>query len=167
MLQRLFTRLPPLWAVAALFVGLTLPQALLGLPVAAAAVGPLPALAVLVAVGALMTVAAAAEAEALVRDGEFRRQGGYFGRLVERYLGRAATVIPNGLAGLRTSMSVLGAYIGLSVTLASLTGVSRVLWGALALRRWRCCCCVAGCGSGRRWGRRWASRRCRCWRRWR
>jgi type IV secretory pathway VirB3-like protein len=40
-LARLFARLPPLWAVVALFVGLTLPQALLGLPVAAAAVGSL------------------------------------------------------------------------------------------------------------------------------
>jgi hypothetical protein len=41
-LARLFDRLPPLWAVVTLLVGLTLPQAMLGLPVAAAAVGPLP-----------------------------------------------------------------------------------------------------------------------------
>lgn len=130
---RLFERLPPPWSVAALFVGLTLPQALLGLPVAAAAVGPLPALAVVVAIGALMTVAAAAEAEALVRDGAFRREGGYFGKLVQRYLGARATVVPDGLAGLRTSLSVLGSYVGLSVTLAALTGLPRVLWGVLAL----------------------------------
>jgi hypothetical protein len=103
-LVRAFNRVPPLWRVVALFAGLTLPQALLGLPVAAAAIGPLPALAVLAAIGALMTVAAAAEAEALVRDGEFRRQGGFFGRLVERYLGPAATVLSDGLAGLRTSI---------------------------------------------------------------
>jgi hypothetical protein len=132
-LASVFSRLPPVWRVAALFVVLTLPQALLGLPVAAASVGPLPALAVLSAVGALMTVAAAAEGEALVRDGEFRRRGGYFGKLVERYLGRPATVLPDGLAALRTSMSVLGAYVGLSVTLAALTGLPRVLWGAVAL----------------------------------
>lgn len=133
MLERLFLRLPPLWAVVALFVGLTLPQALLGLPVAAAAIGALPALAVLVAVGALMTIAAAAEAEALVRDGDFRRRGGYFGRLVQRYLGAGATAIPDGLAALRTSMSVLGAYVGFSVTLAALTGLPRPLCGAAAL----------------------------------
>jgi hypothetical protein len=129
---RLFAKLPPSWAVAAIFVGLTLPQALLGLPVAAAAIGPLPALAALLAIGAAMTVAAAGEAEALVRDGEFRREGGYFGKLVQRYLGRRATALPDGLAGLRTSLSVLGAYVGLSVTLAALTGVSRIVWGALA-----------------------------------
>lgn len=130
---RLFDRLPPQAAVAALFVGLTLPQALLGLPVAAAAIGPLPTLAVVVAIGALMTVAAAAEAEALVRDGAFRRSGGYFGMLVERYLGVRAAAIPDSLAALRTSLSVLGSYVGLSVTLAALTGVPRVLWGLLAL----------------------------------
>ncbi len=133
MVARLFARLPPLWAVVALFVGLTLPQALLGLPVAAAAVGPLPALVVLAVTGALMTVAAAAEGEALVRDGEFRREGGYFGKLIERYLGRPATVIPDALAALRTSLSALGAYVGLSVTLAALTGLPRVAWGLVAL----------------------------------
>ncbi len=133
MLARLFARLPPLCAVVALFVGLTLPQALLGLPVAAAAVGSLPAIIVLAVIGALMTVAAAAESEALVRDGEFRREGGYFGKLVERYLGPRATVIPDALAALRTSLGALAAYVGLSVTLAALTGLPRVAWGLVAL----------------------------------
>jgi hypothetical protein len=132
-LAQLFGRLPPLWAVVALFVGLTLPQALLGLPVAAAAVGPLPALIVLLIIGVLMTIAAAAEGEALVRDGAFRREGGYFGKLVERYLGRPATVVPDALAALRTSLGVLGAYVGLSATLAALTGLPRVAWGLIAL----------------------------------
>lgn len=133
MFERAFARLPPLWSVVALFLGLTLPQALLGLPVAAAAVGPLPALIVLAAIGAAMTVAAAAEAEALVRDGEVRRQGTFFGRLVQRYLGGPATVAPNFLAALRTSLSVLGAYIGFAVTLDAITGVPRVAWGGLAI----------------------------------
>jgi hypothetical protein len=133
-LARVFARLPPLWAVVALFVGLTLPQALLGLPVAAAAVGSVPALVVLAVTGVLMTVAAAAEGEALVRDGEFRREGGYFGKLVERYLGRRATVIPDALAALRTSLGGLAAYVGLSVTLAALTGLPRVVWGLVTLR---------------------------------
>ena len=133
MLARLFDRLPPLWTVVALFVGLTLPQALLGLPVAAAAVGPLPAVLVVVVAGALMTAAAAAEGEALVRDGAFRREGGYFGKLVERYLGPSAAVAPDALAALRTSLSVLGAYVGLAVTLATLTDLPRVVWGLLIL----------------------------------
>ena len=47
MVARLLHRMPPLAAVTVLFVGLTLPQALLGLPIAAAEVGPLPALGVL------------------------------------------------------------------------------------------------------------------------
>jgi hypothetical protein len=115
----------------ALFVGLVLPQALLGLPIAATAIGPLPTLALLAIFGAAMTITAAAEAEALVRDGDFRREGGFFGRLVERYLGRRAAMIPDVLAALRTSMSVLASYIGLSVTLAALTDLPRVMWGVV------------------------------------
>lgn len=133
MLLRAYDRLPPIWSVAALFLGLTLPQALLGLPVAAAAIGALPSLAILAAIGALMTVAAAAEAEALARDGEVRREGTFFGRVVQRYLGAAATVAPNLLAALRTGLSLLGAYIGFCVTLAALTGLPRVAWGLFAL----------------------------------
>jgi hypothetical protein len=45
-LTRQIARLPPLWAVVVLFVGLTLPQALLGRPIAAAGIGALPTLAV-------------------------------------------------------------------------------------------------------------------------
>jgi len=131
-LSRLYDRLPPTWSVTALFLGLTLPQAMLGLPVAAAAIGPAPSLAILAVIGALMTVAAAAEAEALVRDSEVRREGTFFGRVVQRYLGAAATFAPNLLAALRTGLSLLGAYIGFSVTLATLTGAPRVAWGLLA-----------------------------------
>jgi len=133
MAARVFDRLSPLWTVVALFVGLVLPQALLGLPVAAAAIGPLPALAVLAAIGLVMTAAAAAESEALIRDGDFRRHGGYFGRLVERYLGARAAVPPDLFAGLRTAASVLASYVGLSVTLAALTGLPRVAIGATVL----------------------------------
>jgi len=130
-LARRIARLPPLWAVVVLFVGLTLPQALLGLPIAAAGIGPLPALAIVGAIGLVMTLTSAAEAEAIVRDREFRTKGGYFGRIVERYLGVPAAAVPDALAGLRTSMSVLASYIGISVTLAALTGVPRVVWGVL------------------------------------
>jgi hypothetical protein len=141
-LARRIARLPPLWAVVVLFVGLTLPQALLGLPIAAAGIGALPTLAIVAVVGALMTPASAAEAEAIVRDRAFREGGGYFGKIVERYLGRSAAAIPDGLAGLRTSLSVLASYVGISVTLAALTGVSRVVWGVATFVVSRCCCCA-------------------------
>ena len=132
MLVRAFERLAPLPRVVALFVGLVLPQALLGLPIAAAAIGTLPAVGIVVGVGVVMTLASAAEAAALARDEEFRRRGGFFGMVVERWLGQRAAAIPDALAGLRTSMSVLASYVGLSVTLAALTGAARVLWGAVA-----------------------------------
>jgi hypothetical protein len=37
--------------------------------------------------------------------------------------------VPTGLAGARTALSVLGGYVGISATLADLTGVPRVVWG--------------------------------------
>lgn len=132
-ISQAFERLPPTIAVVLLFVGLVLPQALLGLPVAAAEIGPLPTLAMLLGIGAVMTFAAAAEAESLVRDSAFRAGGQYFGKLVERYLGPRAAVPPDLLAGLRTSMSVLASYVGISVTLAALTGVPRVAIGVVTL----------------------------------
>jgi amino acid permease len=119
--------------IAVLFTGLVLPQAILGLPVAAATIGTLPTLAILAAAGIVMAFAAAAEAEALVRDGEFRRGGEYFGKLLERYLGARATVAPDLLAALRTSCSVLASYVGISLTMAALTGLPRVLWGVLTI----------------------------------
>lgn len=120
-------------AIAVLFTGLVLPQAILGLPVAAAAIGTLPTLAILAGAGVLMSLAAASEAEALVRDGEFRRGGEYFGKLVERYLGVKAATLPDLLAALRTSLSVLASYVGISLTMAALTGLPRELWGVVTI----------------------------------
>lgn len=120
-------------AIAVLFTGLVLPQAILGLPVAAAAIGTLPTLGILLLAGLIMSLAAAAEAEALVRDGEFRKGGEYFGKLVERFLGSGATALPNFLAALRTSCSVLASYVGISLTMAELTGVPREIWGAVTI----------------------------------
>lgn len=120
-------------SIAILFTGLVLPQAILGLPVAAAAIGTVPTLAILAVAGVVMAIAAASEAEALVRDGEFRGGGEYFGKLVERYLGIKATAIPDVVAALRTSMSVLASYVGISLTMAALTGLPRVAWGALTI----------------------------------
>jgi amino acid permease len=126
-------RLPPFWAVALILFGLTVPQSLLALPIAAAEVGTWPALGVLALLGTLMSLCIAGETEALARDGEFRSKGGYYGKLVARYLGARAASIPTALAGLRTALSVLAGYVGLCVTLASLTGVPRTLWGVLAI----------------------------------
>jgi hypothetical protein len=132
-LPRLIARLPPLWATVALLVGLTLPQSLLALPVAAASVGVVPALVVLAVGGTLMAFGSVAEAEAVARDGDFRRQGGFFGKFVERYLGARAASVPTALAGARTGISVLGGYVGISVTLDELTGLPRQVWGALTI----------------------------------
>jgi amino acid permease len=131
--MRLIARLSPFWAVVVLLVGLTLPQSLLALPIAAAGVGTVPALVVLAAIGGLMSVSLAAETEALARDREFRSGGGFYSAFVVRYLGVEAAAVPTALAALRTGLSVLAGYVGLSVTLAQLTGAPRVMWGLLTI----------------------------------
>lgn len=133
MAARIFGRLPPLSAVAALLVGLTMPQSLLALPIAAAQVGILPALGLLAVIGVAMSICIAGEMEALARDGDFRTGGGFFGRLVERYLGPRAASIPTALAALRTGMSVLAGYVGICTTLAELTDLPRLGWGLLTI----------------------------------
>ena len=132
-LMRALDRLSPFWAVALILFGLTVPQSLLALPIAAAEVGTWPALALLAVLGGLMSLSIAAETEALARDREFRTKGGYYGKLVARYLGPRAASIPTALAALRTALSVLAGYVGLCVTLASLTGAPRTLWGVLTI----------------------------------
>ena len=126
-------RLSPFWAVVVMLVGLTVPQSLLALPIAAAGVGTVPALIVLAVIGALMTLSLAAETEALARDREFRTEGGFYSAFVARYLGASAASVPTALAALRTGLSVLAGYVGLSVTLAALTGAPRVMWGLLTI----------------------------------
>jgi hypothetical protein len=130
---RVIDRLSPFWAVVVTLVGLTVPQSLLALPIAASGVGTAGAVAVLAVIGVLMSLSIAAEMEALARDRDFRTTGAFYGRLVSHYLGARAASVPAALAALRTGMSVLAGYIGLCVTLASLTGVPRGVWGVLTI----------------------------------
>jgi hypothetical protein len=126
-------RLPHTLVVILLLVGLTLPQAILALPIAAATIGPLPALAIVALVGVVMVISTAAEAEVLARDPKIRAGRAYYGMLVEDEIGARAAAIPNLAAGLRTGMAVVGAYVGLSVTMAALTDLPRTVWGVIAI----------------------------------
>jgi hypothetical protein len=110
--------IPTVWLVSALVVGICLPQAILGLPTAAATIGALPALVVLAVLGALMTLSMAAEGEAIVRSRPFREGHAFLGRLTDEFLGVRASSVATIVAAARTALSVLGAYIGLSLTLA-------------------------------------------------
>jgi amino acid permease len=125
--------IPTVWLVALLVIGICLPQAIVGLPTAAATIGALPAVAVLAILGALMTLSMAAEGEAIVRSGPFRAGQAFLGRLTDEFLGPRASAVATLVAAARTALSVLGAYIGLSLTLASLTDVPRELWSTVTL----------------------------------
>ena len=124
-LGRSVDTLPPVLVFAALVVGICLPQAILGLPIVAATAGPLPAVAVLAVIGALLTVALAAETESMARSGPFRSGAAFLGRLSDQFLGTRASAITTPVAAARTALSALAAYIGLALSLASLTGLPR------------------------------------------
>jgi hypothetical protein len=125
--------IPTVWLVALLTVGICFPAAVLGLPTAAATIGALPALAVLAVVGTLMTLSMAAEAEAIVRSRPFRAGGMFLGKLTDDFLGTHASAVATLIAVARTALSVLGGYIGLTLTLTTLTGVPRELWSTVTL----------------------------------
>ena len=58
-------RLPPFWLTVVMTVTVSLPVSMLGLPVAATAMGPLPALALLALVGLVMSIAMAGLGEGI------------------------------------------------------------------------------------------------------
>ena len=132
-LGRSVDTLPPVLVFAALVVGICLPQAILGLPIVAATAGPLPAVAVLAVIGALLTVALAAETESMARSGPFRSGAAFLGRLSDQFLGTRASAITTPVAAARTALSALAAYIGLALSLASLTGLPRSVFSVATL----------------------------------
>jgi hypothetical protein len=127
-LGRSVDALPPVPVFAALVVGICLPQAILGLPIVAATAGPLPAVAVLAVIGALLTVALGAETESMARSGPFRSGAAFLGRLSDQFLGERASAITTPVAAARTALSALAAYVGLALSLTSLTGLPRAVF---------------------------------------
>ena len=126
-------RLPPFWLTTVLVVTVSLPVSLLGLPVAAAEIGPLPALALLAIVGALMSITMAALGEATTRSAGVRYRRAFLGGLANDLVGGRASAVLTGTAGVRTTMMLLAGWIGLSITLTDLTDVPREIWAGVIL----------------------------------
>ena len=126
-------RLPPFWLTTVLVVTVTLPVSLLGLPVAASEIGPLPALALLAGIGLVMSITMAALGEATTRSGGVRYRRAFLGGLAGDLLGGRASAVLTGTAGLRTAMMLLAGWIGLSITLADLTDIPRGIWAVAIL----------------------------------
>ncbi|MDX6683581.1 MAG: hypothetical protein QOG94_3620, partial [Solirubrobacteraceae bacterium] len=124
-------RLSPFWTAYALTLTETVGSTIVALPIAVAAVGPLPAVAILVALGLFNVLTVAYMADALTRSATMRYGTAYVGRVVGDLLGRpGALVLTAGLLGI-CLLGMQADYIGLSTTLADASGVPALGWVAL------------------------------------
>ena len=129
---RWLDRLPPFWVAFALLLLLPLPQAFLALPIAAADVGPLPGLAILVLLGALNVLTVGYTAEAAARSGTIRYGNGFVGRLAADLLGGVGSLVVTLAAALLSGLALLASYVGLALTLENFTGIPSEAWTVLA-----------------------------------
>src|SRR5918993_3628162 len=111
-------RLPPFWTAYSLTLTETVGATILALPIALAAVGPLPGVAVLVALGLVNVLTVIFMAEAISRSGTIRYGSTFFGRVVADYLGRGGSLV---LTATIASALVVGAVnLGLVLALSLL-----------------------------------------------
>jgi hypothetical protein len=123
--------LSPFWTAYALTLTETVGSTIVALPIAVAAIGPMPAVAILVLLGLLNVLTVAFMADALTRSGTIRYGNAYIGRVVTELLGRpGALVLTIGLVGI-CLMGMQADYIGVSATLTDVTGVPAVGFVAL------------------------------------
>jgi amino acid permease len=123
--------LPPFWTAYSLTLTETVGATILALPIALAAIGPLPGVAILVVLGLVNILTVAFLAEAISRSGTIRYGSAFFGRVVGDYLGRGGSlVLTIGLFVL--CLLVLPVfYTGFAGTLEDATSVPAAAWVAL------------------------------------
>ena len=121
----------PFWTAYSLTLTETVGSTIVALPIAVAAIGPMPAVGILVLLGLLNVLTVAFMADALTRNGTIRYGNAYIGRVVTELLGRpGALVLTVGLVGI-CLMGMQADYIGISATLTDVTGVPAVGFVAL------------------------------------
>lgn len=123
--------LPPFWLAFLLLLLLPLPQAALGLPIAAAEVGPLGGIIVLLVVGALNLLTVGYVAEAAARSSTSRTGAPSVGALAADLLGPVGAtflLVPMAVA---LAVGMLAGFVGLGSTLDHFTGVPSIIWMAI------------------------------------
>jgi len=123
--------LSPFWFVFVFTLTLGLPQAIVAFPIAVAAVGPLPGIALNLAAGLLSVVTTAAVAEAAARSGVVRYGTAYVGKLTADYLGAAGSGLFSLAIFVLYLVTVMGGCFAISRTLAKFTEVPAVAWTAV------------------------------------
>ncbi|HKA21901.1 MAG TPA: hypothetical protein VKN18_26730 [Blastocatellia bacterium] len=120
--------LPPFWTTFVLVITLSLPQAVLALPIATAGLGPLAGVGLLVLFGFFNVLTMACMAEAFGRNGSIRYGGAFTGRVVSDYMGEAGSLLLVSATIMRLFIGLMACYYGLSVTMAGLTSIPSSLW---------------------------------------
>ncbi|HEU4925180.1 MAG TPA: hypothetical protein VFT23_19120, partial [Burkholderiales bacterium] len=120
--------LPPFWTTFLLVLTLSLPQAVLALPIAAADLGPAAGVGLLVFFGLFNVVTMACMAEAFARNGSIRYGSAFTGRMVSDYVGAAGSLLFVAASASRLFIGLVACYYGLAVTLASFTSVPATAW---------------------------------------
>ena len=123
--------LPPFWLATLITVALGLPQAFLALPIAAAGMGALSSLALVISLAIVNIVTMTCMAEAIARSGDFRYGKALIKELAANYLGQASSFILSVAVFIRVFLIALACYVGLSATMANLTPISASIWAAL------------------------------------
>ena len=111
-----------------LVMTLSLPQAVLALPIATAGLGPFAGVGLLVLFGFFNVLTMACMAEAFGRNGSIRYGSAFTGRLVSDYMGEAGSLLLVSATILRLFIGLMACYYGLSLTMASLTSIPPGVW---------------------------------------
>jgi len=113
--------LPPFWTACIITVGLSLPTAILALPIAVARVGPMSGVLFLVLFGILNVLTMGCMAEACARSGAIRYGKAFVGRLVTDLLGDAGSVLLSLALAMRQFLALLASAFGLAITMLTFT----------------------------------------------
>src|SRR4029453_15730626 len=120
--------LPPFWTTFVLVITLSLPQAVLALPIATSGLGPLAGVALLLFFGLINVLTMACMAEAFARNGSIRYGNAFTGRVVSDYVGEAGSRLLIAATAMRLFIGLLACYYGLSVTMTGLTAIRPSVW---------------------------------------
>ncbi|MEY2832357.1 MAG: hypothetical protein RLZZ574_1615, partial [Cyanobacteriota bacterium] len=123
--------LPPFWLATLITVALGLPQAFLALPIAAAGMGALSSLVLVIGIGIVNVLTMACMAEAIARSGDFHYGRALIKELAANYLGQAGSFILSLAVAIRVFLIALACYVGLSATMANFTPIPASIWAAL------------------------------------
>ncbi len=123
--------LPPFWFAFAFTFALGIPQAIVAFPIAVAAVGPLPGIALTLGAGLVSGVTTACVAEAAARSGIVRYGRAYIGKLANEYLGAAGAGLFTVALLVLYLVTVMGGFFAISRTLAQFTHIPAMVWTAL------------------------------------